>query len=78
VERDISLGPFFTLGAVLIGVAARRRSWLLAGVGVAAIVADQRLPLARRLKERIRGLGDDRLRQAASSTRELNGATLDR
>jgi hypothetical protein len=58
VERDITLGPFFTLGAVLVGVAARRRSWLLAGVGVAAIVADQRLPLARRLKERIRAWGD--------------------
>jgi hypothetical protein len=34
---------------VLVGVAARRRSWLLAGVGVAAMVADQRLPLAGRL-----------------------------
>jgi hypothetical protein len=61
LERDVSLGPFFTLGVVLVGVAARRRSWLLAGVGVAAIVADQRLPLARRLKERIRALGDERV-----------------
>jgi hypothetical protein len=43
------LGPLFTLGAVLVGVAARRRSWLLAGLGAAAMVADQRLPLARRL-----------------------------
>ena len=58
MERDITLGPFFTLGVVLVGVAARRRSWLLAGVGVAAIVADQRLPFARRLKERLRGLAD--------------------
>jgi hypothetical protein len=58
VERDITLGPFFTLGAVLVGVAVRRRSWLLATVGVASIVADQRLPFARRLKERLRGLGD--------------------
>jgi hypothetical protein len=58
MERDITLGPFFTLGAVLVGVAARRRSWLLAGVGVAAIVADQRLPFARRLKESIRGWAD--------------------
>jgi hypothetical protein len=58
VKRDITLGPFFTLGAVLVGVAARRRSALLAAVGVASIVADQRLPLARRLKERLRRLGD--------------------
>ena len=47
------LGPFFTLG-VLVGVAPRRRSFLLAGVGMAAMVADQRLPLARRSKERLR------------------------
>jgi hypothetical protein len=58
VERDITLGPFFTLGVVLVGVAARRRSWLLAGVGMASIVADQRLPFARRPKERLRGLAD--------------------
>jgi hypothetical protein len=43
------LGPIFTLGAVLVLVAARRRSWLLAGVGVTTMVADQRLPLARHL-----------------------------
>jgi hypothetical protein len=47
-RRDIILGPLFALGAVVVGLAARRRSWLLAGVGVAAMVADQRLPLARR------------------------------
>ena len=58
MERDITLGPFFTVGAVLLGVAARRRSWFLAGVGVAAIVADQRLPFARRLKEHVREWGD--------------------
>jgi hypothetical protein len=73
VERDISLGPFFTLGVVLVGVAARRRSLLLAGVGVAAIVADQRLPLARRLKERIRGQGDDRLQVDASRASGMAG-----
>ena len=58
MERDVSLGPFFTLGVVLLGVAARRRSWPLAGVGVAAIVADQRLPFAVRLKQRIVELAD--------------------
>ncbi len=65
VERDITLGPFFTLGVVLVGVAARRRSWLLAAVGVAAIVADQRLPFARRLKE---SLGEWADRSAAAAT----------
>ena len=66
VERDITLGPFFTLGAVLVGVAAQRRSWLLAGVGLAAIVADQRLPFARRLKERLREWGDRSLAAATA------------
>jgi hypothetical protein len=47
-RRDIILGPLVALGAVVVGLAARRRSWLLAGVGVVAMVADQRLPLARR------------------------------
>jgi hypothetical protein len=67
VERDITFGPFFTLGAVLLGVGVRRRSWFLAGVGVSAIVADQRLPFARRLKERVREWGD---RSAAAATAE--------
>lgn len=64
MERDVSLGPFFTLGVVLIGLAARRRSWSLAGVGVAAIVADQRLPFAVRLKERIVSLADKSIPRA--------------
>jgi hypothetical protein len=70
VERDITLGPFFTLGVVLVGVAARRRSWFLAGVGVAAIVADQRLPFARRLKESVREWGD---RSAAAAETQRSG-----
>jgi hypothetical protein len=49
LERDVTLGPLLTVGAVLVVIAARRRSWLLAGVGVTAMIADQRLPLARRL-----------------------------
>jgi hypothetical protein len=52
---------------VLVGVTARRRSWLLAGVGVAAIVADQQLPLARRLKESIRGWADSSSRAAGDA-----------
>jgi hypothetical protein len=70
VERDITLGPFFTLGVLLVGVGARRRSWFLAGVGAAAIVADQRLPFARRLKERAREWGD---RSAAAAEAQRPG-----
>jgi hypothetical protein len=70
VERDITLGPFFTLGAVLIGVALRRRSWLLAGIGAAAVVADQRLPFSRRLKASIRERGE---RAAAAAETQSPG-----
>jgi hypothetical protein len=48
------LGPFFTLGVVLIGAGIVRGSVPLAGLGAAAIVADQKLPLARRLNSAIR------------------------
>jgi len=52
VERsDTVLGPLFTLGAVLVGVGVLRRSLPLLGAGISAIVADQRLPAARRLKD---------------------------
>jgi len=48
------LGPLFTLGAVLVGIGAIKRSLPLIAAGAAAIVADQRLPASRRLKDRIR------------------------
>jgi len=56
VERsaDIMLGPLFTLGAVLVGIGAIKRSLPLIVAGAAAIVADQRLPASQRLKDRIR------------------------
>jgi hypothetical protein len=56
VERtaDVTLGPLFTLGAVLIGIGAVKRSLPLVVAGAAAIVADQRLPASQRLKDRIR------------------------
>ena len=49
-RNDIVLGPLFTLGAVLVGLGLLRRSLPLTGAGIAAIVADQRLPAAQRLK----------------------------
>jgi hypothetical protein len=56
VERtaDVTLGPLFTLGAVLVGIGAVKRSLPLVVAGAAAIVADQRLPASQRLKDRIR------------------------
>ena len=48
------LGPLFTLGAVLVGIGAIKRSLPLVLAGAAAIVADQRLPASQRLKDRIR------------------------
>jgi hypothetical protein len=55
MERStkIVLGPLFTVGAVLVGIGARRRSLPLVAAGVVAIVADHRLPAPRRLKDRL-------------------------
>jgi hypothetical protein len=56
VERStkLVLGPLFTIGVALVGIGAVRRSLRLIAAGAAAIVADQRLPAARRLKDRLR------------------------
>jgi hypothetical protein len=53
-EFDVSLGPLFTLGAVLVllGVLRRRPLAMVAGLG--AIWLDQRSELGRRLKEQVR------------------------
>jgi hypothetical protein len=48
-RRDIVLGPLFTLGAVMAGLGLVRRSLPLAGAGMAAMIADQRLPAVQRL-----------------------------
>ena len=53
-SADVMLGPLFTLGAVLVGIGAVKRSLPLIVAGAAAIVADQRLPASQRLKDRIR------------------------
>jgi hypothetical protein len=51
---DVVLGPLASLGGALLALGLLRRSWRLAATGTAAIVADQRLPAARQLKERLR------------------------
>ena len=53
-SADVTLGPLFTLGAVLVGIGALKRSPVLVAAGLVALVADQRLPASRRLKDRIR------------------------
>ena len=53
-STDVTLGPLFTLGAVLVGIGGIKRSLPLVVAGAAAIVADQRLPASQRLKDRIR------------------------
>ena len=49
-REDIVLGPVFSLGAALLGLGLFRRSAPVTGAGIAAIVADQCLPAAQRLK----------------------------
>jgi hypothetical protein len=53
-SAEVVLGPLATAGGVLLGVAFLRRSWKLAAAGAAAVWADQRLPVGRRLKEALR------------------------
>jgi hypothetical protein len=53
-RSDLVLGPLATIGGGLIGPGFVRPSWKLAAAGAAAIVADRRLPAARRLKDRLR------------------------
>jgi hypothetical protein len=52
--RDVTLGPLATLGGALLAFALLRRSWKLAVAGVAAVVADQRVPASRRFKDAVR------------------------
>ena len=51
---DVVLGPLATIGGALLTLGLLPRSWKLAATGAAAIVADQRLPASRRLKDRLR------------------------
>ena len=52
-EFDVSLGPLFTLGAVLMLLGVLRRRPLAVVAGLAAIWLDQRSELGRRLKEQV-------------------------
>jgi hypothetical protein len=53
-ERDISLGPFFTAGVLLLAFGLLRRRKLAVGAGLVSIWIDQRSELGRGLKKRVR------------------------
>jgi len=53
-RAELVVGPLATAGGALLVLRLLRRSWKLAVKGVAAIVADQRLPAAGRLKDQLR------------------------
>ena len=53
-EFDVSLGPLFTLGAVLVLLGVLRRRPVAVVAGLAAIWLDQRSGLGKRLKEQVR------------------------
>jgi hypothetical protein len=54
-EAEVSLGPLFTLGAVLLIYGLLRRRPLVMAGGIAAVWLDQRSELGRSLKTRVRG-----------------------
>ena len=53
-EPDVSLGPFFTAGALLLVFGLLRRRKLAVGAGLVSIWIDQRSALGRGLTKRIR------------------------
>jgi hypothetical protein len=60
-EPDVSLGPFFTAGVLLLAFGLLRRRKLAVGAGLVSIWIDQRSELGRGLKKRVR----DRAEQLA-------------
>jgi hypothetical protein len=68
-KRDIMLGPFFSVGVVLLVWGLIRRRPVLAAAGLGSIWFDQRSALGRSVKEKVRakymsgpnlGVEDDR------------------
>jgi hypothetical protein len=53
-KRDIMLGPFFSVGVVLLVWGLIRRRPVLAAAGLGSIWFDQRSELGRSLKEKVR------------------------
>jgi hypothetical protein len=53
-KRDIELGPFFSVGVVLVVYGLVRRRLILVAAGLGAIWLDQRSDLGRSVKQKIR------------------------
>jgi len=61
-EPEVSLGPLFTLGAVLLIYGAVRRRPLVVAGGIAAAWLDQRSELGRSLKRHVRGSVEEQIK----------------
>lgn len=70
-EPDVSLGPFFAAGALLLVFGLVRRRKLAVGAGLVSIWLDQRSELGRSLKKRIR----DRAEQMAPADVDRTAAS---
>ena len=70
-EPDVSLGPFFTAGALVLVFGLLRRRKLAVGAGLVSIWLDQRSELGRSLKKRIR----DRAEQMAPADVDRTAAS---
>ena len=64
-EAQVSLGPLFTLGAVLLIYGLLRRRPLAMAGGIAAVWLDQRSELGRSLKTRVRGTVEAQIKARA-------------
>ncbi len=64
-EAEVSLGPLFTLGAVLLIYGLLRRRPLVMAGGIAAVWLDQRSELGRSLKTRVRGAVKEQIKAHA-------------
>jgi hypothetical protein len=53
-QRDVELGPFFSVGVVLVVYGLVRRRLLVVAAGLASIWVDQRSELGRSVKEKVR------------------------
>ena len=64
-EPEVSLGPLFTLGAVLLIYGFLRRRPLVMAAGIASVWLDQRSELGQSLKKRVRGTVEAQIKARA-------------
>jgi hypothetical protein len=68
-ELNVSLGPLFTAGAILLVYGLLRRKKIAVGAGLGAIWLDQRSEFGRSLKRRIRARSSPMVEEALSRTK---------